>query len=66
MAVELSVWARVVGDEGELGVGGAGGGERHSTQCMGHQEGLYTHTHTPIHKPTDVNEYKPTPIHTDM
>lgn len=43
MAVQLGVKAAwVVGDKGELGIGGPGGGQRDSTQSVSHQEGLET------------------------
>lgn len=41
VAVQLGVHAaRVVGDEGELGVDRSGGGQGDPTQGVGHQEGL--------------------------
>jgi len=45
VAVELSVWAAgVVGDEGELRVGGPGGGQRDPSESVSHQETLETGT----------------------
>lgn len=45
VAVQLGISAaRVVGDEGELGVEGPGGGQRDSTQSVSHQESLQTKT----------------------
>lgn len=43
VAVELRVHAAgVVGDEGELGIDGPGGGQGDPAQGVSHQEGLHT------------------------
>lgn len=47
MAVELDVGTSwVVGDEGKLGIGRTGGGQRDPAQGVSHEEGLQTSTGT--------------------